>query len=339
MSWLIYSLFYRYILLLFCSLSASGNLQLQTSSGEDLDIDSSAQNLYVKARIFQKFSVDTKTELSCGARRQSSIYAIAVANDGRKLIAQQSGLIQLYSPDFKLLSCLQLKNPNPVPYDIAIYSDNEAIVTTGQLIYLIDFSRNVLSITYTFFDTPYLVSKVTSCRDDIYVTCLDSSPSVTKIDSTGSIYWNADKDEAGDPLFERPYGITSYLKGENIVIVVTDDSRNTLTLLDGDTGEVLAVRKLTMSSPRGCTADTFGNIYLFYVYPFKEGAVCFLSADLSMERILSATKTGDTIYPEADSYDIDCYPVSIGWDDAKHQLLVAVYPDKVHIFEVDVKDK
>ena len=201
------------VLLLFSSLSSSRNLQLRASSGEDLDIDSSAQNLYVKARILQKFSVGTKTELFCGSSRRSTIYVIAVANDGRKLTAQQSGLIQLYSPDFKLLSCLQLKNPKP--YDIAIFSDNKAIVTTGQLICLIDFSRNVLS-TFTFFETPYLVCKITSCRDNIYVTCLDSSPSVMKIDSTGSIYWNVDKDEAGGPLFEHPYSIISYTKGEKI---------------------------------------------------------------------------------------------------------------------------
>ena len=94
-----------------------------------------------------------------------------------------------------------------------------------------------------------------------------------------------------------------------------------------------------MSSPRGCTADTFGNIYLFYLYSFKAGVVCFLSADLSMERILSTTKSGNTIYPEADSYDLDYYPVSIGRHDSKHQLLVAVFPDTVRIFEVDVKDK
>ena len=226
---------------------------------------------------------------------------------------------------------MQLKDAKP--YDIAIYSENEAVVATGGLLYLIDFSRNMLTIAYTFFETPYHVSKVTSRRDDIFVACLqDSRKSVKKIDSTGNVYWTTE--------FDQPLTVTSYTKGEKIVVAVTEDSKCTLTLLEGETGEVLAVRQLQMLYPRGCTADSLGNIYLFYVYSHTVGAVSFISADLSMEKFLSATKAGKEIYHKADSYDLglSTYPVSICWDETRHQLLVAVFPDNVHIFAVENKN-
>ena len=256
-----------------------------------------------------------------------TVSGITVAKDGRKLVAVLSGLIQLYSTSFKLLSSLQLKNATL--YDTVIYSENEAIVATGSLLYLIDFSRNVLTVTYTFFETPYLVSQVTSCRDDIFVTCLrDTTQSVKKIDSTGNVYWTTE--------FHQPHSITSYAKGEKILVAVTGDAKGTLTLLDGDSGDVIVYRPLEMLNPRGCTSDSSGNIFLFYMHSYTQGAVSFISADFTMEKVLSATKAGDTIYPKADSYDLGLtYPVAICWDETRRQLLVAVYPDNVRVFAVE----
>ena len=213
------------------------------------------------------------------------IKAAAIARDGKILILEiQTNNVRLYSPDTKQhLSCLKLKDK---PLDIAVTGDCQAVITTGHLIYFIDFSSDFLSVMYTFFSTDYVVCGITTCKENIYVACRDCNLSVKMIDSSGNIYWSVSLDKTEterDPSF---LGITSFDAAGHVRLVVTDDFENTIKLLDGESGELLATyftRNLGVSSP---VTDIYNNLYVWYL---ASGLVCVLTSDLSSEHRLTTS--------------------------------------------------
>lgn len=255
----------------------------------------------------------------------------AVASSGRILaVGELFNTVKLYSSENRLLSCLKLKDK---PCNIAVFSDNEALITTGNLMYMVDFSRDFLSISYTFFSTDYFVGGVTSCLDYIYVTCFESSPSVKMADTSGNIYWsvNLSNDKTEDD--KRRLSISSFTSEGKVTLVVTDAAAKSITLLDGETGEVQATRKTT-SAPCSTTIDVFGNIYV--CYPALE-CVTVLSTDLSRERVVLATNEKRATYPEAVShYLFNKLPRNIDYDQILNRLVIGFACGVVQVFQLDV---
>ena len=72
----------------------------------------------------------------------------AITNDGRRLLVDyDNNKVKLFSPDMKLLSSLSLSDP---PRDIAVLSDQEAVVTTvNRSLVLLDISSRHMSINDT----------------------------------------------------------------------------------------------------------------------------------------------------------------------------------------------
>ena len=78
----------------------------------------------------------------------------AITNDGRRLLVDHdNNKVKLFSPDMKLLSSLSLSDP---PRDIAVLSDQEAVVTTvNRSLVLLDISGRHMYIndtTRVFYD-------------------------------------------------------------------------------------------------------------------------------------------------------------------------------------------
>ena len=126
---------------------------------------------------------------------------------------------------------------------------------------------------------------------------IPNTPSVKLIDKTGRVYWSVSTDGQGQSLFTSPLYVTSDI--ERNTVTVTDWDNNTLTVLNGDTGDVIK-RRSVKDNPEGVTTGPSGNIYVCYS-DTREVAV--LTEDLAEERILLSQQDGLGVGPYAITYD------------------------------------
>ena len=90
---------------------------------------------------------------------------------------------------------------------------------------------------------------------------------------------------------------------ERNTVTVTDVGYNTLTVLNGDTGDVIKRRSVKDKRPRGVTTGPSGNIYVCYC---NTREVAVLTGDLSEERILLSKQDGLSDRPWSIAYDKSC---------------------------------
>ena len=254
------------------------------------------------------------------------IKGMTITNDGRRLLVDNTNWkVKLFSRDMKLLSSLSLSDP---PSDIAVLSDQEAVVTTvNRSLVLLDVSschmsiNNTTSLSYIAWgisklldisgskmsinDTTkvsYDVDSISQYGEKLAVTSHSPEPaSVKLIDKTGRIYWSVSTDDQGQSLFNNPKYVTSDI--ERNTVTVTDCGNNTLTVLNGDTGDVIKRRSVKEGSPEGVTTGPSGNIYVCY-YNTRE--VAELTGDLAEERILLSQQDGLGGGPRVIAYDKSC---------------------------------
>ena len=248
----------------------------------------------MKARFHQTFNVKINSD-----RYNCWIRGSAITRDGKILLTDSNNHnVKLFSPEMRLLSFLILPD---APWDISIYRNNACVVSIlkNNELYFIDFSDDSLKIKSSLklhFD----VFGVTKCRDKLCVTCLSEPPSVKLIDRSGKVHWYANVDNKGKKLFKRPWYITSFVKDNEMRIIVTDKEAETVTYLDGDTGKVICVRPVKGKDPNGVTTDYSGNIYVCYHGTDK---ICVMSGDITKGRILLSMQDGLRACPYAIVYD------------------------------------
>ena len=234
-------------------------------------------------------------------RGKCHITGMAITNDGRRLLVDNNNnkvkLLSLW--DMNLLSSLSLSD---IPSDIAVLSDQEAVVTTdNESLVLLDISARHMSINTTT-RVSYDVCGISKYGEKLVVTSYSPMPaSVKLIDKTGRVYWSMRTDVQGQALFSNPQFVTSDI--ERSTITVTDFWTNTLTVLNGDTGAVIKRRNVKDKSPGGVTTGPSGNIYVCY-----DGTreVAELTGDLSEERIILSKQDGLGDSLQAISYDKSC---------------------------------
>ena len=252
------------------------------------------------------------------------ITGLAITKDRKRIVVDNNNnKVKMFSHDMQLLSSVPVADR---PWDIAVITDKEAIVTTdNKSLVTLDISGSQLSIKTTT-QLPYDVQGISRFIDTLVVTNPDSkSPSVKLIDQTGRVYWSVSSGQQGQPLFSEPLYVSSPGDGRSSTVIVTDASKHTLTLLNGDTGQVITRRQLKEGKyPRGVTSDPRGNVYVCY-WGISEVAV--LSGDLSKERILLSRQEGLSVYLQA-----------IVYDDEAHQLIISNSSistwDKVDAFQL-----
>ena len=253
------------------------------------------------------------------------IAGMSFTKDRRLLLADNSNSkVKMFSHDMNFLSSATV----PVrPRHIAVTSEREAIVTTtNKSLITLDISGSQLSIKTT---TPlsYDVYGISRYNNKIVVTSPYSEPpSVKLIDQTGRVYWSLSSGQQGQPLFSGPCYVSSPGDGRSSTVIVTDRGKNTLTLLNGDTGEVMTRHQLKQGKgPVGVTTDSAGNAYVCYCWTSE---VAVLSGDLSEEKSLLSRQNGLSGLPQA-----------IVYDDEDHRLIIS-YGSSVfyakHYEQVDV---
>ena len=248
----------------------------------------------MKARLHQTFNVKADTD-----RYNCWIRGSAITADGKILMTDSNNHnVKLFSSDIRLLSSLSLSD---APWDIALSSNTEAVVSILKQneLQFISLKEDDLKLTHTL-KLQFDVFGVTKCNDKLCVTCVSDPPSVKLIDKSGQVHWYASLDKKSKRLFRRPWYITSYVKDKATRVIVTDKEAETISQLDGDTGELLSFRTVKGKDPNGVTVDCSGNIYICYHGTDK---ICVLSEDLSKGRILLSMQDGLRACPYAIAYD------------------------------------
>ena len=246
----------------------------------------------LKGRKLKRYNVKLPDD-----RKECWITGMAITNDDRRLLVDfNNSKVKLFSQDMKLLSSLSLSDP---PRNIAVISDKEAVVTTAnRSLVLLGISGSKMSINHTT-RVPCKVGGISQYGEKLAVTSHSPRPpSVKLIDKTGRVYWSVSTDGQGQPLFEYPWYVISDI--ERSTVTVTDWGNNTLTVLNGDIGDVIKRRSLEDKWPRGVATGSSGNIYVCY-YNTRE--VAELTGDLAEERILLSQQDGLGNWPYAIAYD------------------------------------
>ena len=236
------------------------------------------------------------------------IKGMAITNDDRRLLVDNyNKKVKLFSQDMKLLSSLSL---SAHPWDIAVISDKEAVVTTvNKSLVLLGISGSKMSINDTT-RVSYGVTGISKYGEKLAViSSSPGPPSVKLIDKTGRVYWSVSTDGQGQTLFKYPWYVISDI--ERNTVTDTDWGNNTLTVLNGDTGAIIKRRSVKDKCPYGITTGPSGNIYVCYCGTRE---VAELTGDLSEERILLSQQDGLGDRPLAIAYDKSCGQLITSYD-------------------------
>ena len=274
----------------------------QSRAGKRKSARQSVALTQLKGRKLGRYNVRLSDD-----RNDCWIRGMAITNDGRRLLVDFGNKkVKLFSRDMKLLSSLSLS----VPIGIAVISDKEAAVTTAyQSLVLLDISGSHMSINTTTY-LSYDVRSISKYGEKLVVTSdLHMPTSVKLIDKTGRVYWSVSSDGQGqsllgDPMFNSLFSIPMFVTSdiERNTVTVTDFG-NFLTVLNGDTGDIIKRRSVKDKTPGGVTTGPSGNIYVCYYY---EDEVAVLTGDLTEERILLSQQDGLCERPWAITYDKSC---------------------------------
>ena len=229
--------------------------------------------------------------------------------------------VKLFTPDMTCFSCVSLSD-RPRDIHVAVISDKQAIVTTdnkklvilnikeGKIADLLPVKH--LSVKQTV-QLQYDICGVASYKDKLVITCpFTDPPSVKLIDLTGRLCWLVSTDHQGQRLFIKPWYVCCHDYDGTSTVVVTDIMQNTLTLLEAETGVMVATRQLMGNKgPYGVTTDTVGNVYVCY---YGTDEVSVLSRDLTQERILLTRRDGLSRRPKATVYHKTRKQIIVSYD-------------------------
>ena len=241
------------------------------------------------------------------------ITGIAVTKDGKIILADFNHCkVKIFSREMKFLFSLSLSKR---VWDVEMTGDKETVVSTydPKLIFLY-VSDNKLAIKREIL-FPLIIYSITRFKDYLIVTCPHAAPPAVKlIDMAGKVIWSVSTGDTGQALFKIPWYVSSFSDSKSSSVIVTDNDNRTLTLLNGDTGEVITTRQLEWKIPRGVATDNdnAGNVYVCY---FGTREVAVLSADLSKEKILLSGQQGC----------LRSYPQAIAFHQMSRQLVISYY--------------
>ena len=256
---------------------------------------------------------------------------MVVLGDGRTLIADEVTM-RLFSPDMNPLSFMTFTDKedyfglirNKRILDIAVFSETVAIVLLYSIIHEILFvyiSTEALSVSQSvFIDRNFNPRRMTACRGYIFFTSNDSSkPSVvTKIDTSGKVYWTVPNTKQGEQLHNPGFCIESVLVDNSVRLVVTGiGSDACISVLNGETGDLLFFRP-GMNCMFGLTTDVFNNIYIVN----SCGWVSVMTSDLSEEMTILTTPFFAPKFKDAFAHDLDFGAKRIAFDYKSNSLFI-----------------
>ena len=185
--------------------------------------------------------------------------------------------------------------------------ENEAAVTCRHLLVILQVSDKKLMIK-SKNKMPFEMRGICQYQDQLIVTVQHSNPRCVRLlNQTGKTKWSVSS-EKGNPLFVAPMYVSSFINGSSSV-VMTDGQTNKVTLLNGDSGEILANHK-TFGGLLGVTTDTAGNIY---VCNSKNHEISILSENHCEENVFLSRGDGLSVHPHTIAFDYNAQQVIVAY--------------------------
>ena len=250
----------------------------------------------------------------------SLINAIAVTDDGKRILADFNNQnLKLFGPTMKLLSSFYLTS---AARGLCYMGKNEILVSNREkhLLFMKISDENL--IHERKLKVKYPVNAL-ACDENIYLFRGSNPPSIRKIDKTGKTLWKVSKYNLGQKLFKSACDIACSTLNGDTRVVASDDQAETITMLDGQTGNILAIKNFKGKEPRSLATDVHGNIFVCYA---KTHEICMLTRNLTEEKVLLCSLLG--LCPE---------PLAIAYDSRSEQVIVSnnlyFHRDTVDIFQ------
>ena len=240
----------------------------------------------------------------------SIVKGFDITPDGRIIVADSSNRnIKLFDKDGRFQSSLSF-SPKYGPEGVSVVNNEESLTNFWKenQVYIIDIETEQTCIKRILqMDVP--VCNVAAYGDKMIILAFGDPPSVQLVDRSGRTYWSVSTDDKGEGLFGNQAICTCVIEAMQLSVIVTDGSKNTITKLDGATGDVITVRAVQMKSPRESCVDDQGILYVCY---FARRQICAwnLTLDRSHLQLLEPGVLGDR----------PCY---IKYNPLNSQLLVA----------------
>ncbi|MEW8543123.1 MAG: hypothetical protein AB2693_06270 [Candidatus Thiodiazotropha sp.] len=275
----------------------------------------------ITAKRLEPINVKTADDV-----RDCCITSFAVTENGNFIVLDNNNFkVKLFSPGGRLLSSLKLSEKGK---DVAIIKESEvAISMPKKQIYILDFKDTSRMYLKRTIQLEYYVWGMAAYKNNLIIFChvYPLKPRfVQLIDHKGWIIWTAISDPDGRRLFRYPRFLAVRSAADGDTVVVTDQHKSNITVLDAGTGRLLKVCDVKGKTPQGVTVDKSGNVYVSY----WSDEICVWDGELPEERSLVS-----------DNKDLKS-PFAMVYNNKKNELLVtsssykAQFCDFLHHYHV-----
>ena len=232
------------------------------------------------------------------------ISGLDVTVDGHLIVSDcWNKKVKLFSLNGKLLSSLKLSEK---PWDVAVVDRSTAAVCIPYKceIAILDLGRRGKLSERKSIRLDREAGGISVYNNQLILACWGS---VIMINMEGRILWSTES--LPQQLFSRAEFLTVRSGSGPDTVLVSDSRKQTITVLEADTGKLVKVCDVGGGKPRGLTVDDNGNVFVCYTPP---GEIRVWSRNME-ERSL-------TIHGKLD-------PVAIVYCRKRQQLIVTNYYD------------
>ena len=261
-----------------------------------LALEASAKNLPSNVMILDPIKVGVH-----GDGRVCLILGVDVTSDGNVLLLDRNNRkLKMFTQDGDYKASRKLpKNPE----GLAVISDTRAAVSAwNKIISIVDVTPHGGLALKKTIQLDYSVWGIAGHRDHLIVTC-SPSPNATQapttlrmIDMQGRVKWSVTTDADDAELFQWAGFLTVRYGASKDTVIVTDQFKQTLTVLNAHNGSVMKVVSVSGRTPKGVTTDENGEVFVCY----DSGEITLWTTDLSKEK---NPGTVDMKSPYALAYD------------------------------------
>ena len=247
--------------------------------------------------------------------------------DGNIVIADRNNSkVKLFDHNGKFVSSLTLPEK---PNDVAVISASKfAVCMWFQQIGIVKMTDDDELVLTDTIRLDYNIWAITARDDNLIITCATEPRSVKLITLGGDVLWSVATTSDGSVLFDSPYFITSSPSSDDNRVVVSDEDRLTLTVLDGRTGTVEHVFDVEYGESRGVALDDYDNIYICY----ETGEISVRGRDAD-KKICIVDKTDGLKKPCCMEFNLKTNEILLttSFNDPKTNII-----DYVHRYKMDV---
>ena len=251
---------------------------------------------------------------------------LAVTDNGTLLVSDcYNGTLKVFSQDTTLLSSVPLSDWRS--FGVTVTEDDIAVVSTGdENLYCLDITDpSSVSVQSSLkIGCGVEVDGITTYKDKLVVTtCVPRG--VIMLDMNGETVWSVDLSDYEHFLIAPIYAVTSKINDTETVIV-SDCTKETLTLLNANNGALLKIVDMEGKEPYGITVDSDGNIFVACAKP---NGICVWSNDFTKSRTLISQK------------DLEMAPGSIAYSSSTNTLYIGFHDpcDYIERFQLSMADQ